>query len=197
MPRKKSIRRICTDVLSAFGEIESYVKTVRSDLTSEKSISWIYEGAIIRVYRVFEQLILHTLIGAINNDTSTISNQMGIKFPKHLSDEVCEYLMIQDGYFDFKGRDGLKEKIKKYLPENHWMPATVRQTKYKTALEQLCALRNLAAHSSKKARVAALRALSCSRLKDAGSWLKKKGRFGDLVAVLKALAIDFQQHAPR
>ena len=55
----------------------------------------------------FEQLMLFAIVCAINNDTKTISDSTGVEFPKHLTDEVCEYLVLGGRYFDFKGRDGL------------------------------------------------------------------------------------------
>lgn len=32
--------------------------------------------------------------GVINDDTTTISEVSGVDFPKHLTDEVCEYLVL-------------------------------------------------------------------------------------------------------
>jgi len=48
----------------------------------------LHEYAVIRLYREFESLILQGLVGAINNDTSTLSATSGVQFPKHLTDEV-------------------------------------------------------------------------------------------------------------
>ena len=55
---------------------------------TDEHISWLYSYAIIRLYREFESLVLDALVGAINNDTTTVSTTTGVKFPKHLSTEV-------------------------------------------------------------------------------------------------------------
>ena len=61
------------------------------------------------------------LKGAINNDTSTLSQTVNIEFPKSLSDAVCEFIVTGGGYFDFKGRDGLIKTLKDYVPSNHYI----------------------------------------------------------------------------
>ena len=69
--------------------------------------------------------MLDTLVGALNNDTSTLSTRTGFSFPKHLTDEVCRFLVTGRGYFDFKGRDGLIKTLKQYLPDDHYLVEVV------------------------------------------------------------------------
>lgn len=141
--------------------------------------------------------MLDTLVGAINNDTATVSAQKGITFPKHLSDEVCEYIITGGGYFDFKGRDGLIKLLKKFVPDTHFLPSIVKKAAYKSDLEQLSTLRNFAAHDSAQSRRAAKEATGQERLRSAGAWLKRQGRFTKLVESLKKLADEIEAAAPR
>jgi hypothetical protein len=86
--------------------------------------------------------MLDTLVGAINNDTSTLSGSTGIDFPRHLTDEVPEYIVTGGRYFDFRGRDGLIKLLRQYVPENHYVVDIVKRQKHRVTLERLVALRN-------------------------------------------------------
>ena len=195
MARKKSIKLTAAQFNSHCDEIQSFLQAARSSLSDEQ-ISWCYEYAIIRLYREFEHLVLETLTGAINNDTATISETTGYAFPKHLTDEICEYLVIGTGYFDFKGRDGLVKIIKKYIPDSHYLLKIIKNNVYKTTIEKLSALRNLATHKSVPAQKAALSAIGQDRIGSSGSWLKRQDRFTEIVATLKLLANEIQAMAP-
>jgi len=83
---------------------------------------------------------------------------LGLDLPKHLTDEVCEFLIVGTGYFDFKGRDGLIQKLKAFLPAGNYLLDIIAAEQYREPIEKLCALRNYAAHGSSKSKKAALRA---------------------------------------
>ena len=104
MPRKKSLKISAQKFMDAGVEIEEFLPDACDGL-SKKQQSWCYEYAVIRLYRNFENLMLECLVGALNNDTGTLTEKTGFKFPDHLTDEVCEYIVTGDGYFDFRGRD--------------------------------------------------------------------------------------------
>lgn len=195
MPRKKSIKGSASWFVSCADEIEAFLTIVTPNQTKEH-VSWLHNYAVIKLYRTFESFVLDCLIGAINNDTATLSGKAGISFPKHLTDEVCEYIITGQGYFDFKGRTGLISTIKRYVPDTHYLLVTVKHQKYKEALEHLCALRNYAAHESFKSKKAALDALGASRIGSAGAWLKCQGRYARLSAKLKDLATEVNALAP-
>lgn len=195
MARKKSVKTSANRFKAAADDISSFLTTV-SQGQSDSHVTWLHNYAIIRLYRAFESLMLDCLIGAINNDTSTVSAKAGINFPKHLTDEVCEYIVIGSGYFDFKGRDGLLKTLKQFVPDNHYVITAVKKDKYKNTLEQLSALRNLAAHESGKSKRAALAAISAQRLSASGAWLKGKGRMTAIISKLKELADEIHLAAP-
>lgn len=163
---------------------------------SDEHKSWSHDYAIIRLYREFEQMMLAGIIGAINNNTETIAEVTGVDFPKHLTDEVCEYLVLGGGYFDFKGRDGLIKTLKKYVPKTHYLVTIIKKRKYKDTLEKLSALRNYAAHESRQSKRAVLAAIGQKRIGSAGSWLKVQGRFPRIGSKLKELAQEVHGSAP-
>ena len=140
--------------------------------------------------------MLTSLVVAINNDTTTISSRAGLDFPKHLSDEVCEYLVVGTGYFDFRGRDGLIREVQKFVPANHYLVPIIKKPQYKTSIERLCALRNFAAHGSAVAKKSAMASVGVHRMATAGAWLKGQGRLQAIVAPLKLLAADIEAAAP-
>lgn len=195
MPRKKSIKKSAEWFEAKSDELLGYVGEAEAHL-SDSRVTWCYEYAIIRLYREFENLMLEALTGAINNDTSTISKTTGIEFPAHVTNELCEYLIVGGGYFDFKGRDGLIKLVKKYVPSNHYLVTILKKDKYKEPIVHLSALRNYAAHDSYQAKSAAKKVTEFDRMGACGAWLKRQGRFEWLVSELKDFSREVHGHAP-
>lgn len=140
--------------------------------------------------------MLNALVASINNDTSHLSEKSGVEFPKHLTDEVCEFIITGDRYFDFRGRSGLISNLKKHLPNDHFLIIEVKKKKYSESLNQLSGLRNFAAHDSKPSKRAALKAIDARRLSSAGAWLKKQERFTNLAEKFLELSEDIHEAAP-
>lgn len=196
MPKKKSVRRAAKKFQDELDQLVSFCQRMEQAELASEHVGLAYELAVIKLSAKFEQLILDALVGAINNDTSTISEQTGVRFPKHLTDEVCEYLIAQNGYLDFKGRDGLIQKLKQFVPPGHYLLETVSAKKYQTTLEQLFPLRNFAAHESRQAKRAATKATGTRKMGSVGKWLRTKGRFRKIARNFKQLAKDIQGRAP-
>ncbi|MGK7346120.1 MAG: hypothetical protein ACNS63_09985 [Candidatus Nitrospinota bacterium M3_3B_026] len=195
MSRKKSIKKSANDFISKIKDLDSFLRESISPMSDEHK-SWCHDYAVIRLYREFEQMMLAGIVGAINNDTNTISEVTGVIFPAHLTDEVCQYLILGDGYFDFKGRDGLIKTLKKYVPDDHYLVKIVMKNKYKDTLGRLCALRNYATHESHQSKRAAKSAIGQQRIGSAGSWLKTRDRFPDMAKKLGELAKEVHDSAP-
>jgi hypothetical protein len=195
MPKKKSIKKAVQRFLPNVEETKAYVAAASQRLSAAHR-SRVYDGAIIALYRDFENLILEVLVGAINNDTTTISSQLGVAFPRHLTDEVCRYIITGPSYFDFKGREGLISRVKQYVPKDHYLVEVLKEQRHKTPLEQLVALRNFAAHSSPQSRKAALEATEQKQMATAGSWLKCQGRFARIADQIESIARDIENSAP-
>ena len=193
--RKKSIKRAAEAFCQETDAIQAFLTTVAIGRSKEHE-SWLYEYAIIRLYRGFEALIREALVGAINNSTATLSSRTGIQFPPHLSNEVCEFLVVGNGFFDFKGRDGLIGTLKQFVPDTHYLVGVAKSAKYRTSLERLAAFRNLAAHESTVSRTRAKAAITQERMGSAGSWLKRQGRFTSIADSLKDLALELKDKAP-
>jgi hypothetical protein len=195
MPRKKSIKKSASDFKDEADAISAFLVSAKAHL-SEQHVSWAYEYAVLRLYREFEALMLDALVGAVNNDSATLKDRTGVSFPKHLSDEVCEFLIIGNGYFDFKGREGLIKTLKEFVPADHYLVVAVKKEKYKDSLQWLSSLRNLAAHNSEVAKTRAKEAVGQDRMPEAGAWLKKQGRLEAIITKLKELADDIHDAAP-
>lgn len=195
MPRKKSIKYATTTFNAEVDKILEFLSTVKARQT-EEHITWLYNYAVIRLYKEFEGLMLDVLVAAVNNDTSTLEATTDVKFPKHLTDEVCEFLITGTGYFDFKGRSGLIKTLKSFVPDTHYLVSTVKKTTYTAALDQLSTLRNFAAHESQASKRAALDAIGAVKLAASGAWLKKQSRFDTLAQKLKALSSELHGLAP-
>lgn len=195
MPRKKSIKLATTEFNAEVDRILAFLTTVKVGQT-EEHISWLYNYAIIRLYKEFEGLMLDALVAAVNNDISTLEETTDVRFPKHLTYEVCEFLITGTGYFDFKGRSGLIKTLKSFVPDAHYLVTTVKKPSYTNALNQLSALRNFAAHESQVSKRAALEAIKGKHLSSSGAWLKKQSRFENVAEKLKELAFELHGLAP-
>lgn len=176
--------------------IVEFTKEVNSSGLRDQDTTWAYEAALMKTYVAFEQWMLHLIVTAINNDTSTISEKTGIEFPKNLKNEVCEYLVTGGAYFDFRGRSGLISTLKKYLPNNHWLVEAIRDDPNKGQLDRMIALRNFAAHESKASKHKALEAVQQQNIGSAGAWIKRNTRFIDMIQALNTLANDISVKAP-
>lgn len=195
MPRKKSVKLAAQTFVANAQTIDAFL-TETNGLRAE-SRYWCTEFAVIRLYQEFEALILSAIVGAINNDTTTLSQSVGLSFPKHLSQDVCTFLIVKGGYFDFKGRSGLIDILKDFVPDNHYLPLIVKDQKYRATLEKLSAFRNFAAHpQSTKAKTAAVKAIGGGNLGSAGRWLSRQDRFKDVSDSLVALAKEIETKAP-
>ena len=195
MSRKKSVKLSANDFRSEVDEIIAFLTAVTPGQT-DGHVTWLHNYAIIRLYKEFEGLMLDALVGAVNNDTSTLAATTDVEFPKHLTDEVCEFLITGTGYFDFKGRSGLIKTLKSFVPDSHYLVTAVKKTAYRNALERLTTLRNFAAHESTTSKRAALEAIGAERLSSSGAWLKRQGRFNAIANQLKALATEIHDNAP-
>ena len=193
--RKKSGRHSAEMFLTEVERLRSYIEEVDSAGLSDQATTWAYEAALLKSMVAFERLMLECLVAAINNDTSTISSAANVIFPRHLTDEVCEYLVVGGGYFDFRGRDGLIRELRKYVPDGHWLLVVVKKSD-KEALDRLVALRNWAAHESAQSKRVALIAINAQRAGSAGSWLKKQARLGGLLDVLDGIGREVARGAP-
>lgn len=196
MPRKKSIRNASIRFIRETDAILAFASRVTQTGVAAEDLAWCYDLAIIRLNRQFEYLILQVLVGALNNDSSTLSNTTGVQFPKHMSHNVCRFLVVGRRYFDFRGREGLIMKLKEFLPDRHFLLQIVADESYRTSLEKLFALRNLAAHASPQAEKAARKALRQTKLRAPGRWLMIQGRFENIASDLADMAEKIGRRAP-
>lgn len=199
MSRKKSGKRAAQTFRETTDRILKFLEEVAGAQLTDQAVTWAVEAAIIKTAVAFERLMLECLVAAVNKDThSTIGQTTGIKFPKHLTDEVCEYLVTGGGYFDFRGRDGLIKQIRRFVPEDHYLVTAVKTDKYKDPLNLLIALRNFAAHESHASKKAALKATGQQGIGTAGSWAKVKGgtRLKTLIGDLQNLATEIGNASP-
>ncbi len=194
--KKKSAKKAAATFKDHVEEIEGFLASIAAADLSDAHISWAHDYAVIRLYREFEDLMLNCLVAAINNDTEQLSATTGVSFPKHLTDEVCEYVIRGNGYFDFRGPDGLIQTVSRFLPGTHYLVTIIKNARYKDPLDRLSALRNFATHDSATAKRQAASVTGMLKLSSAGAWLKKQNRVAQLLTQLKALAADIETHAP-
>ncbi|MFF7925535.1 hypothetical protein ACFZDP_31060 [Streptomyces mirabilis] len=196
MARKKSGKLAAETFNASSQRIWDFVLEAEGAKLSDQAMTWIYEAALIKTAVAFEKLMLDCIVTAVNNDTSTISGNTGIEFPKHLTDEVCEYLVTGGSFFDFKGRDGLLRTIAKFVPKSHYLYQVIKDPKHRDPLNLLVALRNFAAHESPVSKSSALRETGNQRMGSAGSWVKRQRRFEFLLVNLEKVANDIAAEAP-
>ncbi len=77
MARKREIKRAARNFNIEVDLLLEYTFTVSAGQTAAHR-SLIFDGAVIQLYRLFEGLILDTLVGAINQDMTTLSSKTGV-----------------------------------------------------------------------------------------------------------------------
>lgn len=194
--KKKSAKKASEQFKEQVESIESFLERRILSVLTDSHLSWMFDYAIIRLYREFENRILNCLVAGINNNTEQLSETTGVIFPKHITEEVCEYIVVGDGYFDFRGRDGLIATLKKYLKADHYLVIVIKKRKYKDEINRLPALRNFAAHGSRPSKERALQAIGAKKMSSSGAWLKKQNIFWKISTSLKKLADEIHRNAP-
>ena len=195
MPKKSSVKKCARDFRSEVDNIRSFCSSAQVALSSDE-VSFAYDAGIIKLYAAFERLMLGSLAGTINNDSSLLSNRTNRKFPKHLTAEVCEYIVTGGGYFDFRGRSGLIDKIQSFVGKDHYLHNIIKDPKYNTTLDRLCNLRNYAAHESSASKRQALNAIGQKKIGSAGSWLMRQDRLETIASELYVLSEKIEDKAP-
>ena len=169
--------------------IDNYVSRSKVVFAEEDThLSYCYEHAIIMLYKSFERFILRSMISCLNHDHSHFEERYGIKLGNHINDDVCEFLVTKGGFFDFKGRGGLNKILNSTIGTNHNIGKTIKQTKYGDAIDQLCAVRNYAAHNSVQAKNAVLSVYKMKRIPAAGYFLMQQNRLKKIMRDLTDLA---------
>lgn len=192
--KKKSVKNECDNFREKVKEVRDFIAATAH--LKKSQVSSCHDQAVIMLYRAFENLMLSCLICSINNDAKQIYQVTGIKFPEHLRQDVCEYIIVGEGYFDFKGRDNLIKILKRYVSDEYYLLVAVRDDQWRETLEQLSALRNFAAHNSSISKKKALKAVNQQRMGSAGSWLKKRDRLETMCGALDNLANTIHNAAP-
>jgi len=196
MAKKKSSRIPAERFISECAEITEFLEFTISNNASDKHISWAHEYAIMKLYREFEQMLLECLIAGLNRNTSALSDYQGFEFPKNLTDEVCEYVIIGNGYFDFKGQKEIVNKCKRFVGENNFLTTVLKDPSYKDTSNKLLALRNYAAHDSSQSKKRALDSIGAQRIGTAGSYLKTQGRCQSIISEMRSIAQRIAEEAP-
>src|SRR5688572_12125424 len=128
--KKKSIKLSAKQFGAEASAIHSYLSAAKAAQLSETHLSLCYEYAIIRLYREFEKFMLHAIVACLNQDNTHLAETTDVRFPKHLTEDVCQYLLTGGGYFDFKGRDGLLRILKDHLSSDHFVYKVVKDARY-------------------------------------------------------------------
>ncbi len=151
---------------------------------------------MVKLSAALDRLMLNALTGAINNDTRALSSRTAIQFPKHLTDEICEYIITGGRYVDFRARDGLIEVVKRFIPNDHYLIQVVSKAEYRKPLDLLFALRNFEAHESRQAKMRAQKTLK-EEIGSAGTWLKRRPEnFRRIAEPLRTMAAEIASRAP-
>lgn len=171
-------------------DIDSVLKFVEEHKGDGKGLFtfYVYDYAIIKIFKDFEELLLKTIVGLINQEALYVASSTGHKGTKSVRKKDAEHLFIGNNYFSFKGTNGLLKKIKSFFPVNHWFISILSDTKYNGTFNVLIPLRNFAAHSSKTAKTNAINAVGLQQLGYSGAWLKVGNRFQNIVDDFKDIS---------
>lgn len=186
--KKKLPTAALRDYRAEIETIRTFISEVAGGGHSEATLTRAYDHGLLVTYRAFEQFVLEISVARINRDPTAFYEAVGVEFGKHMTAAQCEFLLLGDRYFDFRGHSGLIDVLKKVSGSGSSLnppragSAMVDSAKLqdnKQAFEILATLRNYVAHESTQSRRAALKAMQQweadrKNLGKAGSWLKAK-----------------------
>ena len=182
---------VCDSFIAELASIDRYISKCKEVFGDEKLyLSYSYENAIIMTYKAFEQYALRTMIACLNHSHAHFEEEYSIKLGKHINDDVCEFLITNGGFFDFKGRSGLTQKLNKVIGKDNPTAKVFKKDEHKPLIDKLCAIRNYAAHNSTQSKKSAMNVYDLHRISSAGSCLKQQNRFKEIIDGLIALAND-------
>ena len=185
---------VCDKFTEDLDRINSYVDRCKVVFKEEDLyLTYSYENAILMVYKSFEIFIERLLISCLNHDHSCFEEKYGITLGKHINDDVCEFLITKGGFFDFRGYSGLIKTLGDILGNNHRLITLFKGNDHKIYIEQLCAIRNYAAHNSKQSKKSAKKAFELQSISSAGSCLKQQSRFLTILTKLKELSDEVKR----
>lgn len=170
-----------------------YSTAIRQSGLSKAHITEAHRAVILRLHIALEKMILRCLTAAINQDTSVLARSLGIPLPKHLTDEVCEYLLAGPSGFNFRDGGDLFGKAKDVIGKSHWLTLTIKSHQKPVTL--LVALRNHAAHESTRSGKA-FRALAPGNRASAATWAKESNNLKGLTVDLLTLSNEIRSKAP-
>lgn len=175
--RKKNPTVCLAEYRSEIEELKEFLAEAKTANISDASITRCYDYVLLGAYRAFEQFILQLCITRINRDPAAFYDSVGVGFGQHITADQCEFLLVGDGYFDFRGHGGLVNVVRRAAGKDTPMHALTKNSDHRKTFEILASLRNYVAHQSTQSRRAALKAMQHwepdrKSLGKAGSWLK-------------------------
>lgn len=192
--RKIDFQKSTADFKKQVTDLKSFLSESKIAFSGNKNrdsyISNCYEYGIISLYKIFETFIYRTIVGCINHDSSHVSETYNLNFGKHISDEMCDFILTKGKYFNFSGRSDLISICKKHIGDTYGVVDILKNRNYESALDELIAFRNFAAHSSKQAKTKAKEVIKGQRIPSIGSYLKKQARLEKIADALCNLSDD-------
>jgi hypothetical protein len=195
MANQVSIKAVANKFISECDSLSDYLQQQNNNFTG-KFLSYAYDFAIVKIFKDFEELLLNTIIGIINNQAPYIKVGHGGFRKKSIVKSQAEAIFLRGRYFSFKGANGLLTDIRTIVPSNHWITTILSDTAFNRTFSVLIPLRNFAAHSSKNAKQRAITAVGLSQLGQSGAWLKASGRFDSIINDLRDIATRIRNNAP-
>lgn len=175
--RKKSPAKSLADYRASIDDIRAFINEGHAKALDNDSLARCYDHAVLTAYRTFEEFVLDICIAHINRDPSPFYRAVGVSFGPHVTANQCEFLLVGDRYFDFRGHSGLVDIVRRASGETSAMVAATKVAASREAFEILAALRNYVAHQSSQSWRSALAAMkkwepTRRNLGRAGVWLR-------------------------
>jgi len=174
--RKKSPAKSLETFIKETAGIREFLRDAEVRKLSDYSIAYCYDFAVIWAAREFETFVLDILVAQINRDPDPLYLSIGVNFGVHPTSAQCEYLLVGDRYFDFRGYGGLLDSIRKVSGKQSALEGAVKVAQSRKAFQIMVGLRNYVAHQSDQSKEAALTAMRLweperNNLGSAGYWL--------------------------
>jgi hypothetical protein len=148
--RKADLRkdhRVFKQALAKYADLLVRLLHAQRVVSSTADKREIAEAVLLRICAHWEAFVDEQLIDCVNLDSSALATHIGLDLPKHLNKNMCEAILMRDGYLDFRSVGNIKGFARKVLvPKYNPFDKISNPTADK--IDQVYKLRNYISHRS-------------------------------------------------
>jgi len=112
----------------------------------------ILESLVIRICAIWEAFIEGEMIDCLNIDCSKCREELQLRLPPHMTRDLCEAVLVGQGYLNLRSVDDIKGLAKRILPDDVNPFRLIRANPTARRINEFYTMRNYLSHYSGKSK---------------------------------------------